>query len=498
MIGSRLGPWVIEKELGRGGMGRVYLAREEPTGRQAAVKVLAPELAQETGFLYRFQREIEALSQLDHPNIVHFYEAGLQDGHYFYAMEYVEGRSFEELLQERDRLPWAEVVDAALQICPALKHAHDRGIIHRDLKPPNLLRTPAGVVKLTDFGIAKVFAGQRLTHTGGIVGTAEYLSPEQAAGKPVTKRSDLYCLGVVLYTLLTGRTPFQGTSMLDLLHKHRFAQFDRPGKLVPELPYELDELVCQLLEKDPTRRPADALVLQRQLDSIRRKQDRKGEATMAAPRQERTVAEAIARGPLPGEGPATLMSRLVRQELDRQNKGGPVQQFFNRPWVLLPLFLLCVAGIIWGFFLREDEEEPARRPAEPAPRRVSEAERIYRLGRRHLELGDPGAAQRDWENVIQIFDGVVAEEAWVHKAREALDELREKADARRWDSVRAALRRARRLCDRARDLAREGKPDEARAVRAQAERIWQGIEERYAGDASARAVMREMRRDQGR
>src|ERR1700682_4041859 len=115
--------------------------------------------------------------------------------------------------------------------------------------------------------------------TGGVVGTAEFLSPEQAAGKPVSKRSDLYSLGVVLYTLLTGRTPFEGESALDLLHKHRYAQFDRPQKLVPEIPHELDEAVCQLLEKDPADRPADAQVLQRTLDSIRRKQERKLHAT---------------------------------------------------------------------------------------------------------------------------------------------------------------------------------------------------------------------------
>src|SRR5207248_2775992 len=134
------------------------------------------------------------------------------------------------------------------------------GIVHRDLKPANLMRTADGVIKLTDFGVAKVFASTPLTATGGLVGTAEYISPEQAAGKPATKRSDLYSLGVVLYTLLTGRLPFEGATMLDLLHKHRFAQFDPPRSLLPELPYEIDEVVCQLLEKDPANRPADGLI----------------------------------------------------------------------------------------------------------------------------------------------------------------------------------------------------------------------------------------------
>src|SRR5262249_25111809 len=151
--------------------------------RQAAIKVLAPELAREAGFLQRFLREIAALQQLDHPNIVRFYEAGAQEGHHFYAMEYVEGASYEKIVHERGRLPWSEVLDMALQICPALKHAHDRGIIHRDIKPSNLIRAAQpepGVVKLADFGIAQVFATTHLTETGAVVGTGEYISPEQA------------------------------------------------------------------------------------------------------------------------------------------------------------------------------------------------------------------------------------------------------------------------------------------------------------------------------
>src|SRR5262249_22177513 len=234
---------------------------------------------------------IETLSQLSHPNIVRFYESGMENGLYFYAMEYVEGQSLEEILHEQRRLPWREVLDIALQICPAVKHVHDHGIIHRDLNPPNLLRTPTGQIKLMDFGIAKVFASSHLTATGGVVGTAEFLSPEQAAGKPVTKRSDLYSLGVVLYTLLTGRTPLEGTSFVDLLHKHRYAQFDPPQRIVPEIPYEINDLVCQLLEKDPAKRPPDCLVLGRQLEAIKKKLGRKGSLTKAGFQTNVTVAD---------------------------------------------------------------------------------------------------------------------------------------------------------------------------------------------------------------
>src|SRR5262245_21144901 len=293
MIGERLGNWVIEREIGQGGMGRVYLAREDaPAARTAAIKVLTAALAADAGFLVRFQREAEILRRLHHPNIVSYYDDGAHRGHAWIAMEYVDGPTCEDLLQRRGRFPWQEVLEIALQVSLALKHAHDHGVIHRDLKPSNLLlggvrgperapvegamyalvpdpSAPPFVVKLTDFGIATAFAATPLTVPGSVVGTAEYLSPEQAAGKPVTKRSDLYSLGAVLYALLTGRTPFQGKTPVELLHKHQFGQFDRPARLVPETPHDLDEIICQLLEKDPAKRPADAGVLHRQLDRVR-------------------------------------------------------------------------------------------------------------------------------------------------------------------------------------------------------------------------------------
>lgn len=216
----------------------------------------------------------------------------------------------------------AGVLDIAAQLAPALRHVHDHGIVHRDIKPPNILRTPQGVVKLTDFGIAKVFASRHLTSTGGIIGTAEYLSPEQAAGKVVGKRSDLYCLGAVLYALLTGRPPFQGNTHLELLHKHRYGQFDRPQRLVMEIPIELDDLVCQLLEKDPEDRPRDCHVFGKQVEAIRKRLDRKSHKTEASQRDEATQAdnkvELAEYSDAPG--PATLMSRLVRWSCSGRRK----------------------------------------------------------------------------------------------------------------------------------------------------------------------------------
>jgi serine/threonine-protein kinase len=484
MIGDRLGKWVIYKELGRGGMGRVYLAQEEIGGRQAAIKVLAAELATDPGFLHRFQREIEALSRLDHPAIVHFYESGLENGLYFYAMEYVEGESLETVLLQQGRLPWNEVLDIALQICPALKHVHDHGIIHRDLKPPNILRTPDGRIKLTDFGIAKLFASTHLTATGGVVGTAEFLSPEQAAGKPVTKRSDLYSLGVVLYALLTGRSPFEGNNFLDLLHKHRYAQFDRPQKVVPDLPYELDEIVCQLLEKDPAARPADCLVLTRQLEAFRRKVERKGNVTAAGLAQDATAADNRAASAAGGPGPATLMSRLMREELDRDRATGPVGRALNNAWVLLALMLLCIGIMVWTFWpgSSESQQEAAQKGEEPAPAlSLTEAQRFYLRAQRLRLEGKFKEAGQLLKTLVKVFKGIPSEKEWVSRAEKSAAELESPAvEKERLAPVRARLKEAAALRD-------QGK-------RAEAERIWAEIEALYGPEeASAGEILRELR-----
>jgi serine/threonine-protein kinase len=549
MIGKQLGNWVLDRELGRGGMGKVYLAHAvvpEGSGRRAAVKLLAPELARDPGFLQRFIREIDALSRLDHPNIVHLYEAGAQDGHYFYAMGYVDGRTYEELLQEQGRLPWQDVLDMALQVCPALKHAHDRGIIHRDLKPSNLMRTEwvgaldrrqDPMVMLTDFGIAHVFAAENLTATGGIVGTGEYLSPEQAAGKPVTKRSDLYSLGVVLYTLLAGRTPFEGDNVAELLHKHRYGQFERLSRLAPDVPHDLEQIVCQLLEKDPANRPGDAAVLHKQLDSIRRKLERQGQITATAVVDRATLSDRPAESA--SEGPAALMSRLMRQELDQQNRGGPVRQFFNRPLVLVTLLLICIGLIAWRFWPSSAEslyqkgeslmasDDPdvwdraftdyfdpleAKYPDHPYRKQLdtfrgkiaehraqlagnrrardvrltSEAQWFYEEGLRLRQKGDETGARRLWRALTRTFRDVEAESAWVRLAERELAEPSDRAvtGEQRWKSVREALQRARRLRD-------DGD-------RSKAEEIWKGLEELYHDDPSAAGILAEIKRDRGK
>jgi serine/threonine-protein kinase len=325
-------------------MGVVYRATHAETGQAVAIKVLPAELARDGGFADRFAREIASLQKLNHPNIVKLIEPGEDQGFQYYVMEFVQGRPLDKVIAAERRIPWQRAVELAIQICHGLKHAHDHGIIHRDLKPANLLITDDDTVKLTDFGIAKVFAGTAITATGGIIGTPEYMSPEQGDSRPITRRSDLYSLGVVLYAMLTGRAPFLGRSMAELLNLHRYGQFDRPTAIVPEIPSWLDELVCQLLEKDPEKRPPDAHVVARRLEVVQKKVALRSAQTLVE--EDVTIAS---EGAPPkrrrGTGPATLMQRLMRAQLKELDEPGWLGTILQKTWVLVVLLLLSVGAL---------------------------------------------------------------------------------------------------------------------------------------------------------
>ncbi len=265
---DKLGPYVIEKTLGSGGMGSVFLGVDERTGQRAAVKVLAPGLAADENFRERFLTEVETLKKLKHPNIVQLLGFGEEAGQLFYAMEVVEGRNLQDELLAGRRFSWREVANIGIKICEALKHAHDRGIIHRDLKPANLLYTENENVKLADFGIAKLYGMTQLTAEGGVLGTADYMAPEQAEGKGVTVRSDLYSLGSVLYALLTGRPPFASSSLPEVIHKLRYDTAPSLRIACPDVPEEFESIVAQLLDKDPQKRIATARALGNRLKAM--------------------------------------------------------------------------------------------------------------------------------------------------------------------------------------------------------------------------------------
>ena len=269
---SQLGPYEIAKPIGRGGMGTVYEAVDHGTGRSVAVKTLAAHLGDDPGLRKRFAAEIETLKSLQHPCIVQLLAFGEEDGQPYFAMELVRGRSLEQVLRSGRTFDWRETVGIAIDITRALKSAHDHGVVHRDLKPANLLfpEEPSAdaAVKLADFGIARLFGSSCHTMAGTIVGTAEYMAPEQATGGPVDHRVDLYALGLVIYAMLTGRPPFHGGEATDIIRRQRTEAPPRVSTRVAGIPTELDALIERLLAKEPAKRPASALAVGRMLASI--------------------------------------------------------------------------------------------------------------------------------------------------------------------------------------------------------------------------------------
>ncbi len=268
MSPDRLGPYRIVKKLGRGGMGTVYLGVDDAANHTAAVKLLAAEMAQHADFRDRFKAEIDTLRTLHHPNIVQIFGFGEQENHIFYAMEYVSGSSLEAQLGRGRSFQWREVAQFGIETARALRHAHDRGIIHRDIKPGNLLLTDEGTIKLSDFGIARLFWKPRVTGVGNVIGTAEFMAAEQAEGRAVDQRSDLYSLGAVLYVLLARRPLYNAKSYFEMLEKQRAEKPAPLRTLVADLPAEFDRIIHRLLEKDPDRRFATATVVQRRLEAM--------------------------------------------------------------------------------------------------------------------------------------------------------------------------------------------------------------------------------------
>jgi len=269
---TQLGPYTITATLGRGGMGAVYEATDSRTGERVAVKTLAAHLGDDPAMQRRFLAEIETLKALRHPCIVRLLSFGDDDGLPFFAMELVRGRSLERILREGRRFDWRETVEIGLAITRALKSAHDHGVVHRDIKPANLLfpDDPAegAPVKLADFGIARLFGSTGATLAGTVVGTAEYMAPEQAAGAAVDHRVDLYALGLVLFTMITGRPPFRGGDARDVIRRQQTETPPRLSAVADGVPQQLDDLVARLLAKDPSQRPASALAVGRLLSAI--------------------------------------------------------------------------------------------------------------------------------------------------------------------------------------------------------------------------------------
>jgi len=250
-----LGRYQVLERIGDGGMGTVYMAEHTTILKKFAVKVLSPELSVRPDHVDRFMREARSASMINHPNVVEITDFGVTpDGQPFFVMEYLQGKDLSQVIGEAGSLPWKRVRPIALQLCHALQAAHDQGVIHRDMKPGNVVLVKRGNtvehVKVLDFGIAKVLGeaeAKGLTQSGTVVGTPEYMSPEQGWGQPVDHRGDIYGVGVMIYELLTGKIPFSGTTMMEILNRH---MFEVPDIKMPNIPEEVGAIILKAMQKD--------------------------------------------------------------------------------------------------------------------------------------------------------------------------------------------------------------------------------------------------------
>jgi serine/threonine-protein kinase len=331
-------------KLGGGGMADVFLAEDTTLARRVALKVLLPRFADDQNFVERFRREAKAAAGLNHPNVVGIYDWGQVDSMYYIVMEYVEGETLKELIRRRGRLPGNEAVGLALGLLAAIEFAHQHHIVHRDIKSQNILIDRTGMVKVTDFGIARA-GDSSMTEAGSILGTAQYLAPEQARGEAVDERTDLYSVGVVLYEMLTGQVPFSGESAVTVAMKHVNELPREPADLVPGMPYTLNQIVLKALAKSPDRRYASAAEFARDL-----RHAQAGGPVLAATFDAATErTQVMAPLPIAGEGATQV---LRGDDLAETRVGGPRETKHRRsPWAIVAVVLLIIAAAAAAFVL---------------------------------------------------------------------------------------------------------------------------------------------------
>ena len=265
MIGEQIHNYKITAHLGQGGMGNVYRATDTMLGREVALKMLHPQLTMQPQFLERFKKEARVLAQLLHPNIAVIYNFIEQGGNHFMVMEYVEGTNLDDLLKQHKSLPAEFIVPVFVQALEGLQHAHRKNIFHRDIKPSNIMLTPDGVVKLMDFGIAKVAGEQKMTQVNKIVGTVEFMAPELIQGRDASNASDIYAAGVTMYEMLSGKLPFESDTDFNLMQAILKERVKSPEKLNASIPKALGDIIMKALEKNPASRYEDARAFQRAL-----------------------------------------------------------------------------------------------------------------------------------------------------------------------------------------------------------------------------------------
>ena len=518
----RLGPFQLEDKLGVGGMGIVYRATYLKTGQTVALKVLAPDLTADPRIAKRFEREMDILKRLKHPNIIQYFGGSTSGAQRYYAMELLPGGALDEVLRKKGRLSWEQAVEYGLQIAQALEHAHNASVIHRDLKPSNLLLTKKGQLKLSDFGIARDTQATQITAAGKTVGTMAYMAPEQITGKqPVSRKTDLYALGCVLFEMLAGRPPFESDTQPELRFKHVEEEPPSVREINVDVPRWLDELIEELLEKDPDDRTFDALAVQVRLKEVKDK----------VAQQEQMVNKTVSGGGSAltmKDGDPTLERVLGKKKKKKKRKRKEVATpFYERTWFLSLGLASIIALVVWAvwpeseqsvfdrveplmassntsdwFEAEADLEQlvdrfPEGQHAEQAKRWLndiaverklrqitnrlarsgyvpeSEPERLILRAREYRKFGDGVAAlevYRNMENFLSGQDDPVEERAFSMLARR---EAEETEDALTDESTSRTAYVDGQL-DEADELYRSGSTDQARAK-------WQSILRLYGG-----------------
>jgi beta-lactam-binding protein with PASTA domain/tRNA A-37 threonylcarbamoyl transferase component Bud32 len=327
------GRYLVESELGRGGMATVFKGTDTVLGRPVAVKVLSPQYAGDANFVTRFRREAQSAARLNHPNLVSVYDTGTDEGIHFIVMEFVDAKTLADYLAGGGRIMPERAIEIAEAVCDALSMAHAHGIIHRDIKPANIMITQKGDVKVTDFGIARVISGaDTLAQTAAVLGTASYLSPEQAQSQSVDQRSDIYSLGVVLYEMVTGRPPFSGDSPVMVASKHVLEQPTPPSKLNSDVSPALEAVIMKALSKNPDNRYSDADEMRADLERARL-----GQAVQATP----LLPESARTQRIAPTGPPTAVLPPVQ----------PGDGERRRWWIPALIVLLILAVLGGGLYL---------------------------------------------------------------------------------------------------------------------------------------------------
>lgn len=369
----------LHRQIARGGMAQVYLSRDRTLDRPVAVKELASEFAVDETFVERFRREAQAAAGLTHPNVVGVYDWGEEEGTYYIVMEYVDGPSLSKVLRSDGPLHPRRVAEIASEVAAGLGFAHAAGVVHRDVKPGNVLLTRSGIAKVTDFGIARAMTAvdEDLTQVGSVMGTATYFSPEQAQGKPVDPRSDLYSLGVMMYEMVTGRALFTGETPLAIAYKHVQDEPPRPTEVIPDIPYSLEAVIMKLLQKRPEDRYASAEDLRADLNrflsdkpTLASQQGEVGEPT-------RVEAPTVAQPATVAAPVATMVDPLEEDEEEEASKSGVFI-------AVLAILILLLGGLIFWYLSSTGDEDLTTVPplhgltVEEAEELLIEAELTYR------------------------------------------------------------------------------------------------------------------------